>query len=154
VTTVSRCLCPDELIEAFPDWLAAIGAFTRHPATGLLPAGCSGTCRARGLLGLRLGPRWSLRPSPPIPSEVALEPPRSHLLEPLLRDAATVRCLVGLYPDSTTDVFFVPPLRCFPLFASLLPDSAVVLPAVDIFAAMVTDGMAVRDALYAAPALA
>ena len=153
MTTVSRCLCPDEVIEAFPDWLAAIGAFTQHPTNGLLPAGCSGTCRARALLGLHSGPRWSLRPSPPIPREVVLEPPRSHLLEPLLRDAATVRCLAGLHPDPVVHVFFVPPLRCFPLFSSLLPDPAVVLPAIDIFAAMVTDGMTVRDALYAAPAL-
>ncbi len=154
MTTVSRCLCPDEVIEAFPDWLAAISAFTRHPANGLLPAGCSGMCRARALLGLRYGPRWSLRPSPPIPGEVALDPPRSHLLEPLLRDAATVRCVVGLDPDPVVDVFFVPPLRCFPLFSSLLTDPTVIIPAIDIFAAMITDGMAVRDALYAAPALA
>lgn len=153
MTTVPRCLCPDEVIDVLPAWLAAVGESTRYASRGLVPAGCSGLCRAPGLLRLRLGPSWSLRPAPPIPGEVAAVPPRSHLLEPLLRDAATIRCVVGLDPDPVTGVFFVPPLRCFSRFAARLLEPAAVLTALEIFAAMVEDGMPISDALFAAPAL-
>lgn len=91
--------------------------------------------------------RWFLRPSPPLPSAERIRALPSSVIEPVLRDASTVRFLTVQAAD--VRALFFPPFVCFDRFSAAVGDCDLVA-ACDVFGVLVGDGMPVREALTAA----
>lgn len=151
------CSCESRQVVLLRTWIATLDALHPEVLRGLLSVGCSASCRIAAAFSLGGFVRWTLRPAPPIPSVLPADPARVRLLDPLLREAATVR-LAGLEvvspPRSIPSTsFFYPPLDCFGLFTERVEKPEDIGPACEVFAALVSDGMPVVDALSAAPDL-
>lgn len=159
---MSRCACPSLYADLLAGWAAALSRRLVDvlPAEGcpsvLLRAGCGRGCALRTLLRLRLSgefpARWAVRAAPPFPGSV--DGPASPGDGPLLLAASTVFLTTDrlvstnvppalLAPDIRR-VYF-PPLALWRAFHGRLVGDP--LPALEVFAVLVADGMGVLEAL-------
>lgn len=144
-----RCSCATTTWSSLRYWLSTLEVLHPGIVRGTLPLGCSGACRVSALLAMAGFGRWLLRPSPPLPSAERMQVVASSVIEPVLRDASTVRFLTVQAVD--VRALFFPPLVCFDRFVT---SDCEIVAACSVFGVLVGDGMPVRDALTAAIELA
>lgn len=147
----SRCSCNPAGLTSLRAWLSVLEVLHPEVVRGTLAIGCHGACRVAALLTLSGTSRWLLRPSPPLPTAERIEKVPSSIIDPVLRDAATVRFLSPRV--LSVGALFFPPFVCFEQF-SVATGQHDLVAACDVFGVLVRDGMPVREALHSAPELA
>jgi len=172
-TVVNRCACPSRYADLLAGWTGALarrlGPDLRAAGcpSVLLRAGCGRGCGLQALLRMRLSGerpgRWVVRSVPPSDADLSAGPgPVSS--SGLLLAASTVflttdRLVGGGVPASflAPDIrrVYFPPLSLWRGFLEGLDErlDADPVPATEVFAVLVADGMDVREAVVCAVAL-
>lgn len=163
------CNCPLDTAAAVTEWVTALDElFDNHrprgaTMTAAVTVGCSRACVLQALVGIHTGRRrgvaWALRSTPSWPAEPLWQLASRPDLGPSLLAASGVTLLTRqLAASPAVDVLprvlslYAPPLRLWHEFVVDL-DATARSVAVEVFGALVSEGMTVADALLAAPAL-